>query len=154
MSRTVISLLPWASHPSPGSHPRKRGPCSALRRSLLRPPTAPREQRFIDEVVVDAYTSEERAMSWYYYLEEKLVFPFKARCVVVRSLSPLKKGEEVEVIVMAKEDDCMREIFVLIEFAGRKLGVPLSQLEVLAAKGETRDAVDDWRYWVAMGYEF
>ena len=55
---------------------------------------------------------------------------------------------------MAKEDDCMREMFVLIRFAGRKLGVPLSQLEVLAAKGETREAVDDWRYWVAMGYEF
>lgn len=93
-------------------------------------------------------------MGWYYYLEEKLVFPFKAHCVADRSLSPLKKGEEVEVIAMAKEDDCMREIFVLIEFAGRKLGVPLSQLEVLVAKGETREAVDDWRYWFAMGYEF
>ena len=46
------------------------------------------------------------------------------------------------------------EMFVLIRVAGRKLGVPLSQLEVLAAKGETREAVDDWRYWVAMGYEF
>ena len=48
----------------------------------------------------------------------------------------------------------MREMFVLIRFAGRKLGVPLSQLEVMAAKGETCEAVDDWRYWVAMGYEF
>jgi hypothetical protein len=113
-----------------------------------------REQYFVDEVVVDAYTSDERAMSWYYYLEEKLAFPFKARCTAERSVSPLKKGEQVEVLTMAKEDDCMREMFVLIRFAGRKLGVPLSQLEVLAAKGETSDAVDDWRYWVAMGYEF
>jgi hypothetical protein len=121
---------------------------------LLRPPTAPREQRFTDEVVVDAYTSEERAMSWYYYLEEKLVFPFKARCVAVRSLSPLKNGEQVEVTEMAKEDDCMREMFMLIRFAERKLGVPLSQLEVSEVKSETREAVDDWRYWVAMGYEF
>ena len=39
-------------------------------------------------------------MSWYYYLEEKLVFPFKARCVAIRSVSPLKMGEEVEVIAM------------------------------------------------------
>src|SRR5450759_2348075 len=113
-----------------------------------------REQYFVDEVVVDAYTSDERAMSWYYYLEEKLAFPFKARCTAERSVSPLKKGEQVEVLTMAKEDDCMREMFVLIRFAGRKLGVPLSQLEVLAAKGETSDSVDDWRYWVAMGYEF
>ena len=57
-------------------------------------------------------------------------------------------------IVMAKEDDCMREMFVLIEFAGRRLGVLLSQLEVLAVKGETREAVEDWRYWVSIGYEF
>jgi hypothetical protein len=113
-----------------------------------------REKRIVDWVVVDAYASDERAMSWYYYLEEKLEFPFKGRCVAVRSLSPLKKGEEVEVIVMAKEDDCMREMFVLIRFAGRKFGVPLSQLEVIDAKGETREAVDDWRYWFAMGYEF
>jgi hypothetical protein len=48
----------------------------------------------------------------------------------------------------------MREMFVLTRFAGRKLGLPLSQLEVLEASRETRQAVDDWRYWVAMGYEF
>ena len=117
-------------------------------------PNRARERRIIVEIVVDAYNETERAMSWYYYLEEKLEFPFKARCTAERSVSPLKKGEEVEVMGMAKEDDCMREMFVLIRFAGRKLGVPLSQLEVLAAKGETREAVEDWRYWVAMGYEF
>lgn len=53
-----------------------------------------REQRFIDEIVVDAYTSDERAMSRYYYLECKIAFPFKGRCVAVRSMSPLQKGEE------------------------------------------------------------
>lgn len=113
-----------------------------------------REQRINDEIVVDAYGEEERAMSWYYYLEEKLEFPFKARCVASRSVSPLKKGEEVEVLGMAPEDDCMHEMFVLTRFAGRKLGVPLSQLEVLETGRETREAVEDWQYWVAMGYEF
>lgn len=113
-----------------------------------------RKQRIIDEIVVDAHNETERAMSCYYYLEENLDFPFKARCVVPRTISPLKKGEDVVVIAMAQEDDCMREMFVRIEFAGRKLGVPLSQLEVPKAKSETREAVEDWRYWVAMGYEF
>jgi hypothetical protein len=28
-----------------------------------------REARIIDEIIVDAHTNEERAMSWYYYLE-------------------------------------------------------------------------------------
>jgi len=45
-------------------------------------------------------------------------------------------------------------MFVLIRFAGRKRGVALSQLQALAPKDGTRQAMEDWRYWVAMGYEF
>lgn len=55
---------------------------------------------------------------------------------------------------MVREDDCMREVFMLIQFAGHKLSVPLSQLEPLEAGHETREAMEDWRYWVVMGYEF
>ena len=79
-----------------------------------------REKRITDEIVVDACNGTERAMGWYCYLEDKLEFLFKARCVVPRTISPLHKGEEVEVIAMAHADDCMREMFVRIEFAGRK----------------------------------
>ena len=117
-------------------------------------PNRTRERRIIDEIVVDAHDEEERAMGWYYYLDEKLAFPFKARCIAPRTISPLKKGEEVEVMSMADSDDCMREMFVLVRFDGRKLGVPLSQLELVAPKGGTRQAAEDWRYWVAMGYQF
>jgi hypothetical protein len=55
---------------------------------------------------------------------------------------------------MAPEDDCMSTMFVVVEFAGRKLGVPLDQPEVVTGDEDTRDAVGDWRYWVEMGYEF
>ncbi len=113
-----------------------------------------RERRITDEIVVDAYGEAERAMSWHCYLDEQLVFPFKARCIAIRTISPLTKGEEVEVLSMAHADECMREMFVLVRFAGRKLGVPLSQLEPVVSKGAARRAVEDWRYWVAMGYEF
>ncbi len=113
-----------------------------------------RERRIEQEIVVDAYTPEERALSWNYYLEEKLQFPFKARCVALRAISPLKKGEEVEVVGMAKEEDCMHEMFVLIRFAGRKLGVPLAQIEPIGVDAATREAVADWRYWQQMGWEF
>lgn len=113
-----------------------------------------RERRILDEIVVDAYGPEERAMGWYYYLEEKLAFPFKAKCIAERSVSLLNIGEEVEALGLAKEDDCMAEIFVLIGFAGRKLGVPLSQLEAVEGKLDTREAVEDWQYWVTMSYTF
>lgn len=122
---------------------------------LKRPaPNRAREHRIEQEIVVDAYTAEERAMSWNYYLEEKLQFPFKAKCIAVREISPLKKSEEVEVVGMAKEEDCMHEMFVLIRFAGRKLGVPLVQLDPIKPDKATREAIEDWRYWVAMRYEF
>jgi hypothetical protein len=113
-----------------------------------------REQRIAHEIVVDAYTSAERSMSWYYYLDDKFDFPFRAKCVRTRTISPLKKGEEVEILAMAPEDDCMTEMFVVIRFAGRKLGVPLAQLEVVEGNKETREGVKDWRYWVDMKYEF
>ena len=55
-----------------------------------------REHRIEQEIVVDAYTSDERAIGWHCYLEEKLRFPFKAKCIAVREVSPLTKGREVE----------------------------------------------------------
>jgi len=55
---------------------------------------------------------------------------------------------------MAPEDDCFREMFVMIEWHGRSLGVPLSQLKPIDVDDETRMAIEDWHYWVEMGYEF
>jgi len=56
-----------------------------------------REDRIRDEVIVDANGPEEQAMGWYYYLEDKLRFPFQAKCIVSKVVSPLRKGETVEV---------------------------------------------------------
>ncbi len=63
-----------------------------------------RERRIDMEIVVDAYNEVERAMGWYYYLQDGLKFPFKARCIQKRSTSPLKIGDLVEVIGMGEED--------------------------------------------------
>ena len=119
-----------------------------------RKPNPTREDRIEQDIVVDAYGEEERALSWYYYLESKLQFPFRAKCAVARKVSPLKKDEEVEVTGMAPEDDCMRAMVVLIRFADRTLGVPLDQLEAVTGDDATREAMADWRYWCAMGYAF
>jgi hypothetical protein len=65
-----------------------------------RRPNPAREKRITYEIVVDAYTPEESALGWYYHLEEKLTFPFTARCIAVRSISPLKKSEKAEAVAM------------------------------------------------------
>ena len=112
------------------------------------------ERRISMEIVVDAYTESERAMGWYYYLEEGLQFPFRARCIKRRAVSPLKPGDEVEAIGMAPEEECGHEMFVLIRWERRRLAVPLSQLEGIRADRKTLQAIGDWHYWTTKGYEF
>jgi len=104
-----------------------------------------RDERIRSEVLVDAYTTHERAISWCYYLERKMTFPIQARCTEERPMSPLKEGEEVRVVDIT--DDIVSEMFVCIEWMGRTVGVPLSQLTLLNAGSDTREAVADWRYW-------
>jgi hypothetical protein len=113
-----------------------------------------REERIVMEIVVDAYDEDERAMGWYYHLEEKLNTPFLARCVEERAVSPLNVGDEIEVIAMGPERESRCEMFVTIPWERRTLAVPLAQLEVVHADDQTREAVEDWHYWVRMGYQF
>jgi Calcium binding len=110
-----------------------------------------REDRIHSEAIVDA-RPEEQAMSWYYYLESKLSFPFRARCVDANTVSPLRKGETVEALRMADEDACEHDMLVQIRWRGRKMAVPLSQLTAINPDESTDEAVGDWTYWVAQGY--
>ena len=103
------------------------------------------------EAVVDAYNELERAIGWYYYLEMKITLPFLARCAARRSTSPLKVADEVEVIGMAPVEDCEHDMFVEMDWDEEELAVPLSQLEVVDADYETREAVEDWLYWSKKG---
>jgi hypothetical protein len=120
-----------------------------------------REERIIREAVVDAYTSEERALGWYYYLDNNVSYaakPILARCIRERAVSPLQVGDQVDVLRMAPQEECRCDMFVMIRWGlpeGRQgLGVPLSQLEVIHGSASVRQAVEDWRYWVDRGYEF
>jgi hypothetical protein len=113
-----------------------------------------REERITMEIVVDAYGPEEQAMGWYYYLQDKITFPFTATCFTKRRISPIKIGETVEVVRMAPEEECESEMFVEIEWDDDTLAVPLSQLEAAEADVGTQEAIADWHYWLEQGYEF
>ena len=113
-----------------------------------------REERIAMEIVVDAYNESERAMGWYCYLENTLRFPFSARCVDERPTSPLEEGAEVEVVGMAPSEECEHGMFVEIRWGKRTLAVPLEQLKPLGRAKATKEAVEDWQYWVGRGYGF
>ena len=118
-----------------------------------KPEDEEREERITMEIIVDAYDSEEQAMGWYYYLEGTLQFPFSAKCIAHRTISPLEKGDEIEVVGMAPDEECQHDMFVLIQGRPHSLAVPLMQLEGIDVDEETQQAIEDWHYWVNQGYE-
>ena len=115
---------------------------------------ASRDHRIDMKIIVDAYNEDERAMGWYYYLEDTLHFPFKARCIRKRHVSPLCVGEEVNAVQMAPEDECGHEMFVEVSWRDRVFSVPLSQLKAIETDKQTQQGIEDWYYWVDMGYQF
>lgn len=121
---------------------------SSIRRDEMR------EERIRNDIIVDAYTPEEQATSWYSYLSETLQFPFTARCIIHRPISPLIPGDELEIIDIAPEGECRHEIFVVIRWSPRLLAIPLSQIQGFQVPEQTQEAIDDWSYWVQRGYQF
>ena len=113
-----------------------------------------REERIHMEIIVDAYSSDEQVMGWYTYLSDTLQFPFSARCVTRRAVSPLEPGDEVEVVGIAPDEECQHEMFVLIRWHPHSLAVPLIQLDGIQVDEATRQAIEDWHYWMNRGYEF
>jgi hypothetical protein len=87
-------------------------------------------------------------------LEKQLRFPFQAKCIAAKIVSPIRKGETVRVLRMAPEDECSADMLVLIRWQGRTIALPLSQLAAVDVDQSTADAIGDWHYWVSQGYLF
>jgi hypothetical protein len=112
------------------------------------------ENRILMDIIVDAYDEQKRAMGWYYYLEEKLNFPFNAICIQEIEISPLFLKEKIKVIGMASERYCNHDMLVKISWHNRTISVPLSQLKGIKVDFSTQQAISDWCYWLNQGYEF
>lgn len=107
-----------------------------------------REERIKTRIIVDAYTREEQAVGWYAYLDDNLEFPFEARCIEEREVSPLDEGETVRVVGIPSTEPSLRQQFVTVEWQEHVLGVPLSQLQPVDASNDTEEAIADWHYWL------
>jgi hypothetical protein len=127
----------------------------APRQPTIRPAEDPeREERIDMEIVVDCYNESERASGWFCYLEDRLDCPFEAECVGRKTGSPLKPGDRVTVVGLIDAEDSGSAFAGLIDWKGDELAIPLSQLRAVNAPEKLTEALADWRYWVARGYEF
>ena len=112
-----------------------------------------RENRIANEAVVDAYEEEEIAMGWYYYLQERLDFPFKAKWG-----SSHDRDRIVTVLEMSPEDECLDDMLVEVLYREGDLedvfSARLAEIQPLDIDRPTEEAIADWHYWVRRGYGF
>ncbi|MGH1393244.1 MAG: calcium-binding protein [Trichormus sp.] len=117
-----------------------------------------RENRIQDEIIVDAEDKEERAMGWYYYLDDTLEFPFMGKWKKKNRKTSTIDEKPVEVLGMAPEDDCLKDMYVEVAYIGGKdddvHSAKLSEIEPIDVDDETQEAIADWMYWLARGYKF
>ena len=113
-----------------------------------------REDRILNEIVVDAYDEVERAMGWYYYLQEHLATQFEARVRFEHPTSPLRVGDKVNVLGLAPEEVCEHDMFAVVRWASREFAVSMAQLHPLTSDKLILQAFADWHYWLERGNEF
>lgn len=112
-----------------------------------------REERITMEIVVDCYDSYEQFSGWYSYLEDTLKFPFEG----IWKTSKNGKGEKVNIIGMGDFDYCedALDMLVNIEYEGDELFEPLKEIfKIKSDDKKTKEAVEDWHYWVKSGNSF
>lgn len=115
-----------------------------------------REHRINTEILVEAQDREDRAMGWYYYLDDTLGFPFMAKWKK-KSRKTSNDEKSVEVLGMSAEDDCLKDMYVDVAYIGDEDNIhaaKLSEIEAVDADEETKEALADWQYWLARGYKF
>lgn len=113
-----------------------------------------REERIMMEAIVDCYDEYEQAMGWYYYLEDRINFPFKAKWINRHN----SEGRNVTVLSMSPEDNCSHDMLVEVLYREGDMedvfDARLSEIEPLNIDAATEEAIDDWHYWVKRGYQF
>lgn len=67
--------------------------------------------------------------------------------ITKRAISPLRVGDEVEVIGMAPEEECEHEMFVIMRWERNGLAIPLMQPELIHGNDQ-REAIEDRHYWI------
>ncbi|MBW4686939.1 MAG: calcium-binding protein [Komarekiella atlantica HA4396-MV6] len=120
-------------------------------------PDENREHRIKTEIIIDAEDKEERAMGWYYYLDDSLNVPFMAKWTKKGRKSTSVEEKQVEVLGMAPDDECLKDMFVEVVYPDGKdedvFSAKLSEIIAIDADSDTQEALADWHYWLARGYK-
>ena len=107
------------------------------------------EEKLYDEILVDCKDEYEQNMSWFYYVQDELEFPFEAS-IKLRKRNGGEIIKRVKVLDLSTDDsnfDRNFEIKVDIEFDEYIIETPMSKLEDIEANENTIEIIEIWKYW-------
>jgi hypothetical protein len=113
-----------------------------------------REARFAEKILSEAEDKVERAMAWYYYLDDTINFRFSAVWNKINRKTSSVEKRNVEVLSMSDAESCLSNMYVVISYMDDQYDVKLSEIEAIDADEQTKEALADWGYWLARGYVF
>jgi hypothetical protein len=108
-----------------------------------------REERILETVLQGAASPHDQSLAWYQFLKTKLSFPFLATYHAPTGTKPFCPGAKVQVIGLAKSDECKNTIHVRVMDGQSSIRIPLTQLSVAMEPAQNAEALADWRYWHA-----
>jgi len=105
-----------------------------------------------DEIIVDCYDEYEVTMGWFYYFQDNMSFPFKAKISAETGIDNLKIGDTVNVVELMNSSDEMISIYdfkatVGIEYGEHIYDVSLEQIKGIDCNQKTDEVIEVWHYW-------
>jgi len=88
---------------------------------------------------VDANGPEEQVVGWYYYVDDKIRFPFSGQVHRSQNRFAAQEGGNRRSPAHGTEDACSGDMLVLICWHDRTMAVPLSQLVAIDPDESTTD---------------
>jgi hypothetical protein len=117
-----------------------------------------REKRIDYGPICDAYTDEEVSNGWDVYMEEGLIFPFKAK-IIGDTSSKIPIGETV-IVTDSYDDfdiagtvDWIKDnsygIYELeVKWNNEEFSIAIEDLQSLDNNIDTIEVIKDWNYWL------
>jgi len=103
-----------------------------------------------DEILVDCKGEYEQNMSWYYFVQDELEYPFDA-FIEIRKREGGKVSKKIKVVDLSTEDSNFDKNFDLkvdVEFDDFILEIPLGKLEKIEASERIVEIIEVWNYWI------
>ncbi len=108
------------------------------------------EELLYNEILVDCSHEYEQNMSWYYYVQDELEFPFEAT-INIRKRDGSKISKRIKVIDLSSDDTNFERNFnieVAVEFDDYLLEIALEKLDEISASEKTIEIINTWKYWI------